>query len=99
MQSAWPCSYHRRRLYKAQAPWGLRVEIKAPEVSGLFPSSLRGPEKEMYTVFNCGIGFAVILDKSEADKAIKTAKKHGINAFEIGSVNDSGSIKVNGVVL
>ncbi len=75
-------------------------DIRLPKFSGLFAELSKSvPEKEMYTVFNCGIGFAVILERSEADKTVKIARKHGISAFEIGSVNDSGKIKVNGVVL
>ncbi len=75
-------------------------DIRLPEFSGLFAKLAEHvPEKEMYTVFNCGVGFVLVLDKSEVSKVIDISKKHGVNAFEIGSVNDSGEIKVNGVVL
>lgn len=75
-------------------------DVRLPDFSGLFARlAEQVPEKEMYTVFNCGIGFVVIVDRSEVSKVIDISKKHGINAFEIGSVNDPGEIKVNGVVL
>ena len=43
-------------------------------------------DKDLYSVFNMGIGFVVALPKADADKAIEIAAAHGEKAFEIGRV-------------
>ena len=72
-----------------------------PELPGIFKKlkSAGIPDKEMYSVFNCGIGFVIISDKKYADDIIKIADKHGINASRIGTVTKKVDIVVNGVIL
>ena len=41
---------------------------------------------EMYEVFNMGIGFCVIVDAADADKAISILEKHGTPSNIIGRV-------------
>ena len=45
-------------------------------------------EEEMFNVFNCGIGFCLVLDKLNAKKAIKENPK----LIEIGFVSDKGEV-------
>jgi len=42
------------------------------------------PDEEMYSVFNMGIGFCVILPESQAESAIAIAREHGVDAFVLG---------------
>ena len=50
-------------------------------------------EKEMYRVFNMGIGFVLIVAEDFADSIIKKLKKYGEQAYRIGRIT-SGSGKV-----
>ena len=44
-------------------------------------------DKDLYSVFNMGIGFVVALPEEEAEKAIQIAAEHGEKAFKIGRVD------------
>ena len=43
-------------------------------------------DKDLYSVFNMGIGFVVAVPEAEADQAIQIATEHGEKAFKIGRV-------------
>ena len=43
-------------------------------------------DKDLYSVFNMGIGFVIALPEAQADAAIKIAEEHGEKAFKIGRV-------------
>ena len=49
--------------------------------------------KEMYKVFNMGVGFVVIADSHEAQKIMKTLSKH-CKCQIIGKVTDDDKITV-----
>jgi phosphoribosylformylglycinamidine cyclo-ligase len=42
------------------------------------------PDSEMFSVFNMGIGFCVILPAEQADAAIAIAGEHGVPAWVLG---------------
>ena len=42
---------------------------------------------EMYRTFNCGIGFAIVLDETHVDRAIECLKLAGEEAFVIGKIS------------
>ncbi len=44
------------------------------------------PHREMFNVFNMGIGMVIVLDESEAQKAISILESHGEKASVIGKV-------------
>ncbi|MBI5634650.1 MAG: phosphoribosylformylglycinamidine cyclo-ligase [Nitrospirae bacterium] len=44
------------------------------------------PAEDMKRTFNMGIGFAMIVDRAEADKTITLLKKAGYDAYRIGSM-------------
>lgn len=46
------------------------------------------PHREMFNIFNMGIGMVVVLDAAEADKAIAILEKHGEKAQVIGRVTE-----------
>jgi len=51
-------------------------------------------DEEMFMTFNMGWGFAVIVDKENADRTIDFIGKTGVKAEKIGHVKDSAGIKV-----
>lgn len=44
------------------------------------------PRREMFNIFNMGIGMVIAMSATDADKAIKSLKASGINASVIGKV-------------
>ncbi len=52
-------------------------------------------QDEMYKTFNMGIGFCVIVQKSEVSKIKSICKKHKIKSQEIGSINKKIGVFVN----
>lgn len=62
------------------------IQQTAPEVGGEIT------DEEMLKTFNMGWGFAVIVDKNDADEAISMIEKNGITAELIGKVTNSGKI-------
>lgn len=53
-------------------------------------------DKDLYSVFNMGIGFVVAIPEAEADKAIQIATEHGEKAFKIGRVLTGEGITFTG---
>lgn len=53
-------------------------------------------DKDLYSVFNMGIGFVVAVPEAEADKAIQIAIEHGEKAFKIGRVRTGEGITFTG---
>ncbi len=69
------------------------VQAKIDKGSWPFPPLMKAferlgaiEEKEMYRVFNCGIGLVVILDANQADEACHLAQAHGEKAYVIGTI-------------
>ena len=52
------------------------------------------PHREMFNIFNMGIGMVVVLDASEADKAISILESHGEKATVIGKVTDKEGVVI-----
>ena len=50
--------------------------------------------KEMYTVFNCGIGMTIILPAKKSKKALQHLDKLGENAWLVGSIIDRDDKKI-----
>lgn len=53
-------------------------------------------DKDLYNVFNMGIGFVIAVKSEEADKVIEIAKKHGEKAYTIGRVVKGEGVIFNG---
>jgi phosphoribosylformylglycinamidine cyclo-ligase len=47
-------------------------------------------DHDMYNTYNMGIGMAMIVDPSQADKAIEILKKDGVEASAIGEMKEGG---------
>lgn len=52
------------------------------------------PHREMFNIFNMGIGMVVVLDASEAPKAISILESHGEKASVIGTVTDKPGVSI-----
>ena len=54
----------------------------------------RVPHREMFNIFNMGIGMVIVLDASEAGKAIEILESHGEKASVIGKVTDTQGVNI-----
>ena len=52
------------------------------------------PHREMFNIFNMGIGMVLVLDAAEADKAIEILTAHGEKASVIGKVTDQPGVNI-----
>lgn len=53
-------------------------------------------DKDLYNVFNMGIGFVLSVPEEVAERVIEIAKKHGENAYKIGRVVKGVGVIFNG---
>lgn len=53
-------------------------------------------DKDLYNVFNMGIGFVIAVKPQQADKIIEIAQKHGEKAYTIGRVVKGEGVIFNG---
>ncbi|MES2205171.1 MAG: phosphoribosylformylglycinamidine cyclo-ligase [Pseudomonadota bacterium] len=55
-------------------------------------------DSEMWDVFNCGIGYTIVVNAADADKAIQYLAQQGIAAYSIGTlhtrVNDEAQVQI-----
>ena len=54
-------------------------------------------EREMFNIFNMGIGMVLALDESEAEKAVEILSGHGEKASVIGRVTDCPGVKIDNI--
>ena len=52
------------------------------------------PHREMFNIFNMGVGMVIALDASEADKAIEILKANGEKASVIGKITDQPGVNI-----
>ncbi len=52
------------------------------------------PHREMFNIFNMGIGMVIVLDGSEADRAVSILASRGEKASVIGRVTDCPGVKI-----
>lgn len=82
-------------------PEGLAVEIELGSWEVLpvfnFLKEKGGlADRDLYNVFNMGIGFVLALSAEDADKAIAIAEAHGEKAYTIGRVVKGEGVSFNG---
>ena len=68
---------------------GIRVKEGSWEILPVFRALERlggVPHREMFNIFNMGIGMVLVLDASEAPKALEILRSHGEKASVIGEV-------------
>ena len=74
-----------------------KIEKKAVEVLPVFDLIAKTgniPERDMFNTFNMGVGMSIVVDKTEADKALDILRANGEDAYIVGEVvkSDEGVI-------
>ncbi|QVK21476.1 phosphoribosylformylglycinamidine cyclo-ligase [Mycoplasmatota bacterium] len=67
------------------------------EIPSIFPYLKRLGKidnREMYNIFNMGIGMTIIVNKEDVDKTISILAENGEKAFLIGEVTDSSGVTI-----
>ena len=84
-----------RILHKGQ---GIEVEEGSWEILPVFRMLEKWggvPHREMFNIFNMGIGMVLAVDESEAQKAIDILASHGEKASVIGKIVDGEGVRIN----
>ncbi|MGG0670537.1 phosphoribosylformylglycinamidine cyclo-ligase [Sporosarcina koreensis] len=79
--------------------FGVEVELGSWPVLPIFKMlKVKGEltDKDLYSVFNMGIGFVVALPAEHAKRAIQIAAQHGEEAYEIGRVVSGSGVVFKG---
>ena len=74
---------------------GVQIDTKSfprPKVFDLIEEKGQIEHKEMYNVFNMGIGFIMALEEEDVDTVLGLLKEIGEEAYVIGEVTDSGMV-------
>ncbi len=69
--------------------FGIEIDLGSWPVLSVFKMLKEKGElldKDMYSVFNMGVGFAIALPADQADRVIEIAQQHGEQAYKIGRV-------------
>lgn len=76
-------------------PDGITAKIKkdsypVPPIFSLIQKEGNIPEHDMYNTYNMGIGMMLVVDKADADRAVKILGENGEKAYIIGETIASG---------
>ncbi len=74
---------------------GVSINVKSfprPKIFDLIMEKGNIDEKEMYNVFNMGIGFILAVDKKDVDKTLDLLKEIDEAAYVIGEVTNTGVV-------
>ncbi|MCC5815683.1 MAG: phosphoribosylformylglycinamidine cyclo-ligase [Leptospira sp.] len=52
-------------------------------------------KEDLYSTFNMGIGYVVVVDPSYVDQTIQELKKTGINSYEIGEIKSGTGVHIH----
>ncbi|MBP2079731.1 phosphoribosylformylglycinamidine cyclo-ligase [Oceanobacillus polygoni] len=79
-------------------PQGLGVELdksswNVPEIFTFLQEKGSIPEKDMYGVFNMGIGMAVVVEEKDVERTLSILKENGEEANVIGRVTESEGVQ------
>ncbi len=68
--------------------------IKTPEIFNLIKDLGDIPKREMYQIFNMGIGFILFVDKKDVNKTLNILKEQGEEASIIGHVTHQEGVQL-----
>ena len=74
-----------------------RIEKSKVNVLPIFKLMMKQgniPERDMFNTFNMGVGMTVVVNKEDAEKAIKILKENGEDAYIIGKIEKNGTEKI-----
>ena len=83
-----------RVLHEGQ---GLHIEEGSWEILSVFRALEKWggiPHREMFNIFNMGVGMVIVLDESEAQKAVEILTAAGEKASVIGRVTDTEGVVI-----
>jgi len=63
-----------------------RASIDVLPVFDLIAKTGKIPERDMFNTFNMGVGMIVVVDKNDADKALRSLKASGEDAYILGEL-------------
>jgi phosphoribosylformylglycinamidine cyclo-ligase len=92
-----------KKIMRPKNPFSYEIDF-VPEPSEVFKflvEKSKVPEKEAFFTWNMGLGYAVMAPKESKDKLLSVSEKHGIKAFELGTVKEGQKrveIKPKGIV-
>ena len=66
-----------------------KSSVKILPIFDLIAKKGKISEREMFNTFNMGVGMSVIVDKNDAEKAVKILCKNGADAYIIGKIEKS----------
>ena len=66
-----------------------RKNVQVLPIFDLIAKTGNIPERDMFNTFNMGVGMTVVVDSSEADKAIEVLKAAGEDAYVLGELVES----------
>ncbi|WP_017187249.1 phosphoribosylformylglycinamidine cyclo-ligase [Alkalibacillus haloalkaliphilus] len=67
-----------------------------PDIFTFIEEQSNVARREMYNVFNMGIGMVVVINRRDVDEALLHIKELGEEAYVIGSVNETGELLLTG---
>jgi len=76
---------------------GIQIEEGSWEILPIFRCLEKWgnvPHREMFNIFNMGIGMVVVLDQAQSSKAIEILSSHGEKASVIGKVTNTGKVEI-----
>ena len=74
---------------------GVEINVKSfprPKIFDLIMKTGDIPEKEMYNVFNMGIGFIMAVEEKDVETVMNSLKELNEAAYVIGKVTNSGEV-------
>lgn len=63
-----------------------KSSLKILPIFNLIQKTGNIPEKDMFNTFNMGVGMSIVVNKEDADKALKILKANGEDAYIIGEI-------------
>ncbi len=63
-----------------------RASLRTPPIFGLLQRLGDVPEREMFNVYNMGVGMTVIVAASDAERAVEVLRGNGVEAYVCGRV-------------
>lgn len=73
-----------------------RAAVKVLPIFDLLAKTGNIEEREMFNIFNMGVGMSVVVDKSDADRSLEILKENSEDAYILGEIVKDSE---NGVVL
>lgn len=65
-----------------------RKTLRIPPIFGIIATAGDIPDRDMFNTFNMGVGMTVIVDSTDADRAIEILKHNGVDAYAIGVLTE-----------